>query len=71
MIGLSNVSDENKNELNYDYSVASTSILEWIMHILRGVQMQKTKEMIMEELCISKAMVIGDWMMKIIPQKHR
>ena len=48
MIDLSNLSDENKNELNYDYSVASTSILEWMRHILRGVHMQKTKEMIME-----------------------
>ena len=39
MIDSSNVSNESKNELYYDYAVASASILEWMRHILRGVQM--------------------------------
>ena len=71
MIDSSNLSNESKNELYYDYAVASASILEWMRHILRGVQTQKTKEMIMKDLSESKAMVIGDWMMKIIPQKYK
>ena len=71
MIDSSNLSNKSKNELYYDYAVASASILEWMRHILRGVQTQKTKEMIMKDLSESKAMVIGDWMMKIIPQKYR
>ena len=52
-------------------AVASASILEWMRHILIGVQTQKTKEMIMKDLSESKAMVIREWMMKIIPQKYR
>ena len=71
MIDSSNLSIESKNELYYDYAVASASIPEWMRHILRGVQTQKTKEMIMKDYSESKAMVIGDWMMKIIPQKYR
>ena len=71
MIDSSNLSNESKNELYYGYAVASASILEWMRHILRGLQTQKTKEMIMKDLSESKAMVIGDWMMKIIPQKYR
>ena len=70
MIDSSNLSNKSKNELYYDYAVASASILEWMRHILRGVQTQKTKEMIMKDLSESKAMVIGDWMMKIIPLKY-
>ena len=32
---------------------------------------QSTKEKILESLSESRAMVLGDWMMKIIPQKYR
>ena len=65
----SGLNSESKDELAYDYSTASAYITEWVKHILRGVHTQSTKKKIIEMLSETNAMVLGDWMMKIIPQK--
>ena len=71
MIDNATLSSEIKDELAYDFSIAYTYILEWMNHILRGTHTQSKKEKILESLSESRAMVLGDWMMKIIPQKYQ
>ena len=60
-----------KNELLDDLEVAATNIMEWMQHILRGAHTQDTKTEIFEGLSPTTAFVIGDWMMKILPQYFR
>ena len=56
-----------KDELLYDLEVAATNIIEWMRHILRGAHTQDAKQEILEGMSDTTAFVIGDWMMKILP----
>ena len=50
LVDTSSLSAECKEELIYDYCVASADVLEWITHFSKGVYTQKTKEKIVKEL---------------------
>ena len=71
LIANPTLSSEIKDKLMSAFSTASAYILEWMNHILRGTHTQSTKESIFEKLSESRAMVLEDWIMKIIPQKYR
>ena len=60
-----------KEELLYDIKVAAMYIMDWMRHILRGAHTQDTKRGILEAMDESSPFLIGDWMMKILPQYFR
>ena len=60
-----------KEELHYEAEVASTYILEWMRHIICGVHTQETKVNALSNLSEQSAWMVGDWMMKIPPQRYR
>ena len=60
-----------KEEHLYDLEVAVMYITEWMRHILRAAHTQDTKKTILENMDESSAMLIGDWMMKTLPQYFR
>ena len=60
-----------KEEHHYEAEVASTYILEWMRHIIRGVHTQETKVNALSNLSEQSAWMVGDWMMKIPPQRYR
>ena len=66
---VNKVKDETvKEELLYDIKLAAMYIMDWMRHILRGAHTQDTKRRILEAMDESSAFLIGDWMMKFLPQ---
>ena len=65
------VQDGVKEEHLCDVEVAVMYITEWMRHILRAAHTQDTKKTILENMDESSAMLIGDWMMKILHQYFR
>ena len=57
-----------KEELLYEAKVATSYILEWMKHIIRGVHTQETKVNVLSNLDEESAWMVGDWMMKIPSQ---
>ena len=57
-----------REEMLYDLN---SYVLVWMCHIIRSAQTQYTKSIILEELTDSSCFLIGDWMMKILPQYFR
>lgn len=64
-------SSEFKEEWRFDMSTAKSNILAWMFHIVRGVQQDKSKQVIMSQLNSNSALLLSDWAMKVLPQAHR
>lgn len=42
-----------------------------MFHIIRGIQQDKSKKFVMDELNLHSGVLLSDWAMKILPQAHR
>lgn len=62
---------DEENEIMYDVNMAKSSILEWMAHILRGVQQEKAKAHAMQSLSTTTGFWISDWAQKILPLRYR
>ena len=59
---------EMKEELFYEAEVGMCYIFEWMNHIMHGVHTQDSKINALSNLDNESAWLVGDWMIKILPQ---
>ena len=52
--------EDERDELLYDVNMAKSNILEWMAHILRGVQQEKAKTLAMNQLSQTKGFWLSD-----------
>ena len=65
-------SDEyERDELLYEVNITKSNILEWMAHILRGVQQEKAKILAINELSQTKGFWLSNWAQKILPIRYR
>ena len=62
---------KEQEELLYEAKVGTCYIFEWMKHIMRGVHSQDSKINALSNLDNESAWLVGDWMMKILPQRCR
>ena len=63
--------EDERDELLYDVTITKLNILEWMAHILRGVQQEKAKTLAMNQLSQTKGFWLSDWAQKILPIRYR
>ena len=62
---------ELRQELFYDIKLSRTYIIEWMCHVLRGVQQEKAKLYAISQLDPSCGFWLSDWAQKVIPSMFR
>ena len=62
---------ELRQELLYDIKLSRTYIIEWMYHVLRGVQQEKAKLYAISQLDPSCGFRLSDWAQKVIPSMFR
>ena len=62
---------ELKQELLNDIKLGRTYIIEWMCHVLRGVQQEKAKLYAISQLNPSCGFWLSDWALKVIPSMFR
>lgn len=68
---ISNYEGEKKEDLKYDFETAKHNILEWMSHIIRGVQQNEAKVNAFAQLNEENGLWIRDWAQKVLPVKYR
>lgn len=66
-----NYKGENKEDLKYDFDTAKRNILNWISHIIRGVQQTEAKINAFAQLNEENGLWIRDWAQKVLPVMYR
>ncbi|CAF1530589.1 unnamed protein product [Adineta ricciae] len=64
-------SSSRKDDMSNDLATAQADIMEWMFHIVRGIQQDKSKKFAMSQLNSNTGILLSDWAMKILPQSHR
>ena len=62
---------ELRQELLYDIKLSRTYIIEWMCHVLRGVQQEKAKLCAISQLDPLCGFWLSDWAQKVIPSMFR
>ena len=62
---------ELRQELLYDIKLSRTYIIEWMCHVLQGVQQEKAKLYAISQLDPSCGFWLSDWAQKVIPSMFR
>ena len=62
---------EQRNELQYDFQQVREAIIELMRHLIRAVQQDNAKSMLLGQMDEETALVTIDWSQKILQQKHR
>ncbi|XP_076080552.1 uncharacterized protein LOC143051543 [Mytilus galloprovincialis] len=65
------IPDEVRNDLLASIDVAEAKILEWKSHIVRGVNQDLARILLLEELKDGECLIIMDWAMKFLPLAFR
>lgn len=60
-----------KGEMIYDANLAQNFVMNWMRHILRGVQQNKSKTKCMNEVNSTTSFWLKDWAQKVIPTKYQ
>ena len=63
--------EEELDDLRYDYHQAVQNIHTWKTHQLRSVRQDMARTDILDTLDESSLLVTQDWAMKFLPQKYR
>ena len=63
--------EDERDELLYDVNIAKSNILEWMAHILRGVQQETAKTLAINQPSQTKGFCLSDWAQKILPIRYR
>ena len=64
-------SNEQKEDLLYDFNKAVISIFEWKSHIMRSANQACAKQDVMEKLDCSSILILMDWAMKFLQLRYR
>lgn len=67
---IRNYKGENKEDLKYDFETDKRNILEWMSHIIRGVQQNRAKINAFAQLNEENGLWIRDWA-QVLPVKYR
>ena len=70
-ISNSNVHEEQRNRLKFDFTQCESAIYEWKAHLLRTVLQEEAKQTALNELDSGTCLIILDWAMKFLPLKFR
>ena len=70
-INNSNVHEEQRNRLKFDFTPCESAIYTWKAHLLRTVLQEKAKQTALNELDSGTCLIILDWAMKFLPLKFR
>lgn len=71
IIYFADIPDEVRNDLLASIDVAEAKILEWKSHIVRGVNQDLARILLLEELKDGECLIIMDWAMKFLPLAFR
>ena len=63
--------NENKEENVYNIAHATSTIFNWMKHILQGVKQNQAKQYAMTQISSLCGFWICDWAQKVIPSKFR
>ena len=70
-INNSNVHEEQRNRLKFDFTQCESAIYAWKAHLLRTVLQKEAKQTALNELDSGTCLIILDWAMKFLPLKFR
>lgn len=70
-MSISRYEGEQKEDLKYDFENAKLKIMEWMSHIIRGVQQNEAKVNAFAQLNEENGLWIRDWAQKVLPVKYR
>jgi hypothetical protein len=70
LLHLSSIADYTE-ELEFNCNQNSNIIVDWIRHIVRGVQQAKAKSFAMNQLSTTCGVWLRDWAQKVLPMKFR
>lgn len=70
-IDITQLSDDERDNLTYVYKQAALAIDAWKAHQLRATQQDKARTDLIDQLDESTALITLDWAMKFLPQKYR
>jgi hypothetical protein len=62
---------EERNELRYDFEQAREAIIELMRHLIRAVQQDNAKSILLGQMDEETAFVTIDWAQKVLQQKFR
>ena len=65
------LSPDMKEQWAYDVSTAEQAILAWKAHLVRGVNQDKARIEVIDDLDSSSVLLVQDWAMKFLPRKYR
>ena len=65
------VTDDEMDDLRYDFHHAAHEIQAWKAHQLRSVRQDMARTDILDRLDDSSVLITQDWAMKFLPQKYR
>ncbi len=64
-------SEEQRDDLLYDFNTSKNRIVAWKSHILRGANQENAKQCVLRELDNTSMLVVADWAMKFVQMRHR
>ncbi|CAB4031813.1 Hypothetical predicted protein [Paramuricea clavata] len=64
-------SEEQRDDLLYDFNTSKTKIFAWKCHIMRGVNQEQAKQDAIRNLSDNSARIIIDWAMKFNQIRYR
>ena len=64
-------SQEQRDDLLYDFTNAKNAILLWKSHILRSVNQESAKQEVLQRLDGESVLVVTDWAMKFLQMRYR
>ena len=65
------IDEEQRSRLNFDFNQCATAIRLWKAHLLRTVVQEEAKQDAMKNLDGECCLVVVDWAMKFLPIKYR
>ena len=63
--------EEQKEDLLWDFKISWDNILRWKAHVLRSVNQERAKQDIIANLQCNSVLIIMDWAMKFLQLKYR
>lgn len=64
-------SNDQRDDLAYDFEQAKSDILIWKAHIVRSINQEKAKQDILKKADPNAALIIMDWAMKFLQLRYR
>ena len=65
------LTDQQQSQVDFDVHQAEEAIQRWKAHLLRTVNQEQAKEETLTKLNTERVLIVMDWAMKYLPQRHR